>query len=129
MYAERLYVCETCVHDAPADPGEGTRGERLARAIQTSLAADPALASRIIFRRASCLNGCLSPCNVALRGPAKYSIRFSRLSPGDDAAVVRFATLYVASRNGDVPLAKWPSSLIGKDTARTPPPPFQIRES
>lgn len=123
----RLYVCTTCVRDLRLAPGEPSRGQRLADEVQRCLdgrdgnggiGADP----RLHFIKVPCLNGCLSPCNVALRASGKFNLRFSRLEPDDAAAVLDFARTYLGHPTGDVPEAEWPEALRGKRTVRTPPP-------
>ena len=123
----RLYVCTTCVRDLRLAPGEPSRGQRLADEVQRCLdgrdgnggiGADP----RLHFIKVPCLNGCLSPCNVALRASGKFNLRFSRLEPDDAAAVLDFVRTYLDHPTGDVPEAEWPEALRGKRTVHTPPP-------
>lgn len=118
MSVDRLYVCTTCARDHAPEPDGRTRGAALADAVEHALGGT----ERIVLRRVQCLTGCLNPCNVALRGVAKFSLRFSRLSAADAAAVVAFARLYRDSRDGDVPQAAWPAALAGRRTVRIPPP-------
>ena len=125
----RLYVCTTCVRDLRLAPGEPSRGRRLADEVGRRLDGDgdPRAGRshhgpRLHFIRVPCLNGCLSPCNAALRASGKYNLRFSRLQPGDAAAVLDFAGAYLDHPTGDVPEAEWPKALRGKRTVRTPPP-------
>ena len=87
----RLYVCTTCVRDLRLTPGEASRGQRLADELEQRLAGGlpgSAAGPRLRFLKVPCLNGCLRPCNVALRAPGKYNLRFSRLEPADAAAVL-----------------------------------------
>ena len=127
----RLYVCTTCVRDFRLAPGEPSRGQRLADKVQrrldgrdgdggtdSGIGVDP----RLHFIKVPCLNGCLSPCNVALRASGKFNLRFSRLEPNDAWAVLDFARTYLDHPTGDVPEAEWPEALRGKRTVRTPPP-------
>ena len=119
----RLYVCTTCVRDLRLAPGETSRGQRLAEELERRLdgggiGADP----RLHFIRVPCLNGCLSPCNVALRASGKFNLRFSRLEPGEAADVLDLARAYLDHATGDVPEDEWPEALRGKRTVRTPPP-------
>ena len=116
----RLYVCTTCVRDLRLGPGEPSRGQRLADEVGRRLDGDAG--PRLHFLRVPCLNGCLNPCNAALRASGKYNLRFSRLQPGDAAAVLEFARTYLDHPTGDVPEAEWPEALRGKRTVRTPPP-------
>lgn len=118
---DRLYVCRTCVRDKPLAAGEASRGRRLIEAVQARMAArEPG--PEFALRQVNCLNGCLSPCNIALRGQGKYHLRFSRLKPDDAAAVVAMAALYAAASDGDVGKERWPEILQDKLTVRTPPP-------
>ena len=122
----RLYVCTTCVRDVRLAPGERSRGQRLADEVARRLSdagkGGRAGGSRLRFIGAPCLNGCLRPCTAALRAAGKYNLRFSRLGPGDAAAVLDFADAYLGHPTGDVPEDEWPEALRGKRTVRTPPP-------
>ncbi len=120
----RLYVCTTCVRDLRLAPGESSRGQRLADEVERSLNrnGDGNRDPRLHFIKVPCLNGCLRPCNVALRASGKYNLRFSRLEPGDAAAVLDLARTYLDHPTGDVPEEAWPEALRGKRTVRTPPP-------
>ena len=133
----RLYVCTTCVRDLRLAPGEPSRGQRLADELERGLYGrdgdgDPegdgdgnggiGANPRLHFIKVPCLNGCLSPCNVALRASGKFNLRFSRLEPEDARAVLEFARTYVDHPTGDVPEVEWPEALRGKRTVRTPPP-------
>ena len=128
----RLYVCTTCVRDLRPAPGEPSRGQRLAEELERGLDGrdgDGAGGSggigagpRLHFIKVPCLNGCLSPCNVALRASGKFNLRFSRLEPGDARAVLAFARTYLDHPTGDVPEEAWPEALRGRRTVRTPPP-------
>ena len=137
----RLYVCTTCVRDLRLAPGEASRGQRLAGELEWRLDpisrrpqqedgelsgpggdGGPRAGPRLHLIKVPCLNGCLNPCNVALRASGKYNLRFSRLEPGDAAAVIDFAGAYLDHPTGDVPEAGWPEALRGKRTVRTPPP-------
>ena len=126
----RLYVCTTCVRDLRLAPGEPSRGQQLAEELERSLnggegsegdggiGTDP----RLHFIKVPCLNGCLSPCNVALRASGKFNLRFSLMKPDDARAVLAFARIYLDHSTGDVPEEEWPEALRGKRTVRTPPP-------
>jgi predicted metal-binding protein len=122
MAAECLYVCETCIRDAPVAVGAPTFGRRLADAIEALLADGRDDTRDLQLRRVLCLNGCLSPSNIALRTRGKYTLRFGRLEPADAPAVLDFAARYLASTDGNVPERDWPEALRGKNTVRTPPP-------
>ena len=125
----RLYVCTTCVRDLRLAPGDTSRGQRLADELERGLdgkkngSSDIGAGSpRLHFLKVPCLNGCLRPCNVALRASGKYNLRFSRLEPEDAAAILDFAHTYLEHPTGDVPEDEWPEALRGKRTVRTPPP-------
>ncbi len=115
-----LYLCETCVRDAVPPPGEATLGRQLADAVEKILTRDPSAAGDLIFRRTACLNACLSPCSVSLRGPGKLSLRISRLSPADAGAVAALALAYHQSDAGDLADSYWPPGLRAKLSARAP---------
>jgi predicted metal-binding protein len=116
----KLYACETCVRDLRLSPGQSSRGRQLIHAL-SELIRQETPAPDFGFRVVSCLNGCLNPCNIALRCRGKYSLRFSRLNPQDAQAVMTFAKLYAASTNGDIPQQQWPQVLLDKITVRIPP--------
>ena len=116
-----MYVCQTCERDGPLAPGEPSRGRALSDAVEAALR-EAGLEPDIALRRVNCLNGCLNPCNVALRATGKFNLRFSRLEAPHAAAVVQIAAEYHASADGDVPEDRWPAPLRGRLTVRTPPP-------
>ena len=133
-----LYVCTTCVRDLRLAPGEPSRGQRLAEELERGLngrdgegarsdgiGANP----RLHFIKVPCLNGCLNPCNVALRASGKFNLRFSRLDPDAASAVLDFARTYLDHPTGDVPEEEWPEALRGKRTVRTPPPHLLLRDA
>ena len=70
MANDRLYICQTCMRDKPLAPGEPSLGRQLADAVAETIVAN-GLEETIPLRRVSCLNGCKSHCNVALRGNRK----------------------------------------------------------
>jgi predicted metal-binding protein len=125
---DRLYICQTCMRDKPLAEGEASLGRQLADAVASTLTASD-LNEVLSLRRVSCLSGCKSPCNVALRGDRKFNLRFSRLRPDDVAAVLAIARSYVGSETGDVPETDWPAALQGKLTVRTPPPHLLLSKS
>ena len=116
----RLYVCETCVRDLAVGPAERTRGRQLADALGDRLKVR-GLAARVVQRTVLCLNGCPSPCNVALRAPGKWSLRLGRLTPADAEPIVDLLLEYSSSRDGNIPPERWPPTLREKVTARAPP--------
>lgn len=120
MAEARLYVCETCVRDAPPAALGKTLGRALAEAVAQRLA-DARLPPGIVCRAVLCLNGCPRPCTVALRAPGKASLRLGQLTPQDAEPIVEFLLEYCASADGDVPPERWPAGLRGKLTARAPP--------
>ena len=116
MNDHKLFACETCVRDLRLAPHERSRGQQLVAALKQH-----GLSDDLTLRVVSCLNGCLSPCNIALRCRGKYSLRFSRLQPEDGSAVLAFAQLYIHSDDGDIPQSQWPQVLQDKLTVRIPP--------
>ena len=121
MATVRLYVCQTCERDGrPQDDGR-TRGQHLGDAIAATLET-LGLASDLSLVRVPCLNGCPSPCNVALRGSRRYSMRFSRLGIDDAESVVQMAISYANSETRGLPESQWPAPMRGKRTVNTPPP-------
>ncbi|HEY5208983.1 MAG TPA: DUF1636 domain-containing protein [Pseudolabrys sp.] len=120
MAEAHLYICETCVRDRPVGAGEKTLGRQLADAITERLRTTRS-SSGALHRVVMCLNGCPRPCNVALRGARRWSLRLGRLTPADASDVVDFFFAYAASPDGDVPPARWPAGLRDKVTMRTPP--------
>ena len=126
MPIHRLYVCTTCVRDRPLDAGEQSLGALLANAVEDALQHDP-VSGELDLLRVPCLNGCLSPCNVAFRASGKFNLRFSRMSAADAPDVVRMLTAYMADPLGDPREASWPPALQGKRTVRTPPPQLLLR--
>lgn len=121
--ADKLYICMTCMRDEAVRDDIGTRGSRLAVAVEAALLADADLAAKIALRRVECLNSCLSHCAVAFRSQGKMGLRFSRLEPENAAAVVEMASKYAASQDGNVAKSDWPEILRSKNTARIPVPP------
>ncbi|MDJ0957399.1 MAG: DUF1636 domain-containing protein [Arenicellales bacterium] len=117
----RLYVCQTCVRDRRLAPDERSQGSLLGDAVDETLGR-MGLSSELALRRVNCLNGCLNPCNIALRAPDKYNLRFSRLTPQSAASLVQFAIAYMQSSDGIVPVESWPDELKGNQTVCTPPP-------
>ena len=121
MPIHRLYVCTTCVRDRRLGPGERSQGARLCDAVEQVLGA-AALDGEYDLLRVPCLNGCLRPCNVALRAPGKFNLRFSRITALDALDVVRMLATYLEDPLGDPPDPAWPAGLRGKLTVHTAPP-------
>ena len=121
MPLHRLYVCTTCVRDGPVPPGGSTRGACLATAVREQLKLTPPDGD-FDFIQAPCLSGCLSPCNVALRAPRKYNLRFSRVAPEEAAQVVALLHAYMTDPLGNPPDEALPERLRDKRTVHTPPP-------
>ena len=120
MHNDRLYICETCERDVRIAADELTRGQQLVAAIERELAErdlEPPFSIRVV----SCLNGCLKPCNVALRARGKYQLRFSKLTAAEASAVIDFALLYADSTIGDPDASQWPAVLRERNTVRVPP--------
>ena len=116
------------MRDKPLGQGQPSLGRQLADAVVSVLAEDD-LNEVLSLRRVSCLNGCKSPCNIALRGERKFNLRFSRLQPADAEAVLAIARAYIDSATGDVPETDWPDAMRGKLTVRTPPPHLLLSKS
>jgi len=116
------------MRDKPLAEGEPSLGQALADAVANTLVEDD-LNRVLCLRRVSCLNGCKSPCNIALRGERKFNLRFSCLRPTDAEAVLAIARAYIDSATGDVPETDWPDTLRGKLTVRTPPPHLLLGKS
>lgn len=110
-----LFVCTTCVRDAPivAD----TPGQRLAAALRATVDA-----GTLTIREVACLNGCRSPCNVALRGGKRWTYRFSRCTLDDVDALLAAARDYWRAPRGELQPAALPAPLREKLSACTPPP-------
>lgn len=109
-------MCTTCVRDA--GPGD-ERGRRLAEGLEAGIRAR---GLGFTVREVACLNGCRSPCNVALRGAKRWTYRFSRCSVDDVEALLVAAADYWATPRGRIARDAWPSSLRDKLSACTPPP-------
>jgi predicted metal-binding protein len=110
-----LFVCTTCARDVPA--AGPTRGRQLADALRAA-SADAALT----IREVACLNGCRSPCNVALRGLRRWTYRFSRCTLDDIEALLAVARAYWAAADGELGEGALPPGLAKRMTARTAPP-------
>lgn len=116
-----LYVCRTCPrYEKRPPPGEPTAGQALANQVK-KLARSCAAREHVNIRVITCLGGCPNPCNVAVTGPGKTRLRFSRLGPADAAAVLALTERHLASADGDLAADEVPEDLRGKQTARTPP--------
>jgi predicted metal-binding protein len=117
---DHLYVCETCVRDRPIAAGGASLGRQLAAELRRLLAGRADI--EIVQRTVLCLNGCPKPCNIALRGAGKWSLRLGRLTPEDASRIVLLAREYAASPSGEVPPERWPAGLLERVSVRTPPP-------
>jgi predicted metal-binding protein len=105
-----LLICRTCPRD---EPGSGSFG----------LALDAAVADRadgVRVRHVPCLGGCPHAGNVALDGPGKPRVRFSRITPDDADVVLDAARRYDASADGAPGDWEVPSALAERLTATTP---------
>jgi predicted metal-binding protein len=118
---DHLYVCETCARDRPVPAGGTSVGRQIAAAVARRLAQRDDIG--LVQRTVLCLNGCPNPCNIALRGPGKWSLRIGRLTPADVDRIVELACEYVASPTGEIPAERWPDGLRERVSVRTPPVP------
>ncbi len=112
-----VYVCRSCDRNAAPGSASAEAGTVLAMTLRDALAADPDWD----VREVACLNGCLKPCNIAFRGPDRYTYRFSRLGADDVPGIVEFGSRYWRAADGEVPGEKIPEDLRAKLTVRTPP--------
>ena len=110
----RLFVCGSCGL-APAERGPDARSPFVA-AVAAAIAG-----SGLELREVACLNGCLHPCNAALRAPARATLRFSALGPDDVAPLLEFAADYWRSRPGSEAKLALPAALAAKLSTTTPP--------
>lgn len=104
----KILVCVTCDRYANAAPATPTPGERLAKAMRDQVSRG-ALPTAI--RSVECLSNCPNPCAAALRAPGKTSIRLCKLTVDDASALLIAANAYAESRDGDIPLEAFPTSL------------------
>lgn len=83
------------------------------RALRAALEREPG-ATDVQVRGVACLGGCPEDGVVAVDGPGKARVRFTRVTEADAEAVVRAAIAHGASATG-VP-AEWavPSELAGR---------------
>ena len=119
--ATTFYICRSCVWTQSVRERDGRRqGTFLLEAVRELIEAEP-LPETLTLRAVYCLNGCLSPCNVAFRAAGKHHVRFSRLTPENAEDVLAYARAYQASADGEVPEDETPATMRGKMTVRTPP--------
>ena len=122
-----VVACNTCRHSADArDDGEGVRGgARLAEALKTVQASDPAYAD-VAVQEMPCLFACQDFCTIHLRAPAKVGYVLGRFEPTEDAAraILDYAVHYAASEHGRVPFGQWPEGVKGHFITRSPPEGF-----
>ena len=105
-----LLICRTCPRD---EPGSGSFG----------VALDAAVAGRVPsvrVRHVPCLGGCPNAGNVALDGPGKPRVRFSRVTPDDADVLLDAARRYDASPDGTPGDWDVPDGLAERLTAVTP---------
>lgn len=114
-----VHVCRTCDRNAPPATTAARAGTALATTLRGLLATTPGADWDV--REVACLNGCLKPCNVAFRGPDRYSYRFSRITPADLPQILAFGDCYWRAATGEVAEEKIPEALRAKLTVRTPP--------
>jgi predicted metal-binding protein len=107
---DRLYGCVTRVREQPLEPGEITRGRRLAERVPGLFGESP-VAGRVTPRRVTCPSGRPYPCIVALRGASKAGLRAGRMTCADAPAIVRPGQACVASVSGELAAGAWPERL------------------
>ena len=98
----RVTVCTTC-NRYDLDAAEPGRGARFADALRQEA---ERRGVSIAIEAVDCLDGCRSPCNVALRGRGKPMVRVTALTDADAGAVLDLADRYAAMPAldvGDVP--------------------------
>ncbi len=107
-----IAICGTCPRAGqPAVP-------RLAPALRDAFGAAPPLDYEL--ETLHCLGACRLPCNLALRAPSKWRLRFSRLGPPHLAAVLTTAELYRRSRDGLIARAEMPVEMAERLSATSP---------
>jgi predicted metal-binding protein len=116
----RLMVCTTC--RAPGgDPDAPRPGARLHAALETAIAADPALA-HLSVEPVECLSVCKRPCTVAISGPDRWTYVYGDLDPDTAAAtLIGFAGQYHATGHGIVTWRERPDIIRKGVVARIPP--------
>ncbi|MGV3769946.1 MAG: DUF1636 domain-containing protein [Sphingobium phenoxybenzoativorans] len=126
-----VVVCNTCRHSREArEDSEGVRGgARLAEALRSAQASDPAYAT-VAVQEMPCLFACSEFCTVHLRAPGKLGYVLGRFTPDADSAraILDYAAHYAESPHGRVPFAKWPEGVKGHFIVRTPPEAFVATE-
>ncbi|MBI4693404.1 MAG: DUF1636 family protein [Gammaproteobacteria bacterium] len=110
----RLFVCGSCGL-APRERGGAMRSPFTA-AVAAAIAG-----TGLELREVACLNGCLHPCNAALRAPARATLRFSALGPDDVAALLAFAQDYWRAAPGTEAALALPAELAARRAMTTPP--------
>ncbi len=116
--AQLIYVCRTCARAAHPGSSEAGAGLRLAEQISAALAAG---GGELDVREVACLNGCLQPCNVALRGSGRNTLRFSHVVEADVPSLIVFSRQYWASAPGQDVSESIPPQLRVKLTVDTAP--------
>ena len=111
-----ILVCVSCDRHARSPRSGQAAGLALAEAL-AALTGD-----LLEVRQVACLNGCPQPCNVALRGAGKPTLRFSQVVVEDGAALVEFARAYWALEAGADAASVLPAGLRAKLTQNTSPP-------
>ncbi len=118
-----IYVCVRCDrYAAPHQAGHGA-GLALADAFAALTGED------LEVRQVACLNGCPQPCNVALRGAGRQTLRFSQVVADDSAALIEFARAYWALAPGVDAALAMPVTLRAKLSQNTPPPSALVAPS
>lgn len=114
-----VFVCTSCDHNKPVPKDRVSEGASLATAIIEHLAL--ANKDHLSVQKIGCLNGCLKPCNVSLRGRDRATFRFSHLEEQNIGAILDFAALYWKTAEGNVGVEQIPKAIRSKLTIHTPP--------
>lgn len=103
-----LLICRTCPRD---ERDSGSFGVAVDRAVA---------GAEVRVRHVPCLGGCPHAGNIALDGPGKPRVRFSRIEVDDADDVLDAARRYDASPSGAPGEWEVPAGLVGRLTAVSP---------
>ncbi|HET6538232.1 MAG TPA: DUF1636 domain-containing protein [Sphingopyxis sp.] len=122
-----IVACSTCRFSPDSrDDADGQRGgQRLYEILMQVKASDPRYAG-ISVQKMACLFACQDYCTAHIRDKDKISYILGRLSPDEEAAraLLDYAVLHAASRDGRVPYSHWPEGVKGHFITRMPPAGF-----